>query len=86
MAKIGDLVWCVERDEFEDATDASGYIFVAGNEKCAVVASNPVGYAGDICDYLIEETRKELQTTVYVFPNEDVFATRKEAMDAAGLI
>lgn len=76
--KPGDTVWCIERDDNADPSDYCGYIFVAGNEECVIVASEPVGYEGTISQYLIEDTTECSGTEVYAFPLNDAYSTRDE--------
>jgi hypothetical protein len=79
--KTGDTIWCLERDECEDETEVSGFIFVAQNEECVIVSSDPVGYDGSISEYLIEESAENMGTDVYAFPIDNAFQT-KEAAEA----
>lgn len=79
--KAGDTVWCIERDEEEDA-EVTGFIYVAHNDECVIASPRPYGYEGTISEHLIEESAEDYGCEVMVFPLSDVFPAREDA-DAA---
>lgn len=77
----GSKVWIMERDEFGDPYDISGYMFFASIGNAVIVSPYLSGIKDleETLDYYIEITAEEYSSYLAVFPNEDCYLTREEA-------
>lgn len=79
----GTTVWVVARDEENTAVEVAGYVFLA----CvvgAVIASPRISdyeLAG-MMEYHMEQTAEYEETSLAVFPLEDCYATKPDALAA----
>lgn len=77
----GEEVWVVERDEAGNATDVSGFVFLAEVESAVIVSPyiNDLEDLEELLEYHIEETAANYDTDLSVFPSCDCFAIRGDA-------
>jgi hypothetical protein len=80
----GEIIWIVERDETGYASGVSGSVFLA--ELAGAVIVTPKIYGRDsleeIMAYHIEETAEDYDTDLSVFPAQDCYRCKHEAMEA----
>lgn len=80
----GEIIWIVERNEAGTAFDVAGCIFLA--EVADAVIVTPKIYGRDsleeIMAYHIEETAENYDTDLSVFPAQDCYRCKHEAMEA----
>lgn len=84
----GSEVAVVERDEFEEACDASKYFFIA--EIHGYVLYSPYIFCGgrtlddidEVLEYFSAQTAEQESADIYVFPAEDCYKTIQEAKEA----
>jgi hypothetical protein len=77
----GDNIWIVERDEYKEPIDISGYMFLAFSGRAVIVSAfiNDFETLDETVEYHIEETSRYYETDLAVFPKNDCYLTRKEA-------
>lgn len=81
LAVPGQLVYIVERDEDGEACDVSGCMFLAQVNQ-AVIVSAFINDSDDLDETLlchIEETAREYNTDLSVFPISDCYLSKEEA-------
>ena len=82
--KPGEPIFIVERDEDGNACDVSGFLYLA--EVAGAVIVTPKVYGCDsleeIMDYHIEETAKDYDMIMGVYPAADCYLFRCEAQEA----
>lgn len=80
----GQTVYAIERDEWGDACDVSGYMYLAssGNEAILSVFINDLDNLCETLEYHVINTRENYDTNLCAFPLLDCFETYEEA-DAA---
>lgn len=79
--KHGDCVWVIERDEDGEALDVAGSMFLAEVLGFVIVSAyiNDMTVAEETLSYHMQETVENYDTTLMVFPSEDVYQTKAEA-------
>lgn len=79
--KVGDTVWIIERDECEEPIEISGYMFFAFVGRAVIVSAfiNDSKTLDETVEYHIEETSRNYDTDLSVFPQNDCYLTREEA-------
>ncbi|MCI9402218.1 MAG: hypothetical protein HFF04_00905 [Oscillospiraceae bacterium] len=79
--KPGDCVWVIERDEYGEALDVAGSMFLAEVLGAVIVSAyiNDMTEAEETLSYHMQETVENYDTTLMVFPSEDVYQTKAEA-------
>lgn len=80
----GTEVWVVNRDEYGEACDVSGYMFLAEVSGFVILTDyiNDMESLGDAMAYHAEETSENYDTNLAVFPADDCYLTREEAKAA----
>lgn len=84
----GSEVNVVERDEFGEACEATGYFFIA--EIHGYVLCSPYVIRGgrtlddidEVLEYFNTQTAEQESADIYVFPAEDCYKTIQEAKEA----
>lgn len=78
--EAGQSIWVVERDGGE-AVDVSSVLFLARSQGCIIATSYINDFDFDeTIEYLIEQTSENYETPLHVYPIEDCFATKEEAL------
>lgn len=82
--KHGDCVWVIERNEDGEALDVAGSMFLAEVLGFVIVSAyiNDMTEAEETLSYHMQETAENYDTTLMVFPSEDVYQTKAEAETA----
>ena len=82
--KHGDCVWAIERDEYGEALDVAGSMFLAEVLGFVIASAyiNGMTEAQKTLSYHMQETVEGYDTTLMVFPSEDVYQTKAEAETA----
>ena len=82
----GEDVYVVERDEYGEPTEVSGYMLLAIVEQAVILTPyiNDLETLDETLDSLIDETRDSFDVDLAVFPLEDCYKTRDEAHAAMG--
>jgi len=76
----GDTIYIVTRYEDGEVEDVTGYMFLAECGHAVIVTSFINDFSPDeILDYHIEETAKDYDTHMAVFPAKDCYSTRENA-------
>lgn len=80
----GDAVWVVERDEDGEAYDVSGFIFAAKVGDAAIVTPRVYGCDDleEIMAYHAKQTAQDWNTDLAVFPVEDCYENKRDALVA----
>ena len=80
----GDCVWAIERDEYGEALDVAGSMFLAEVLGFVIASAyiNGMTEAEKTLSYHMQETVEGYDTTLMVFPSEDVYQTKAEAETA----
>ena len=79
----GMPVWMIERDEDGNATEISGYVFLAHVEEIVILSPYIEDYdLGGILAYHIQCTAEDYDTHLCVFPDEDCFISKDACMAA----
>ncbi len=80
----GDCVWAIERDEYGEALDVAGSMFLAEVLGFIIASAyiNGMTEAEKTLSYHMQETVEGYDTTLMVFPSEDVYQTKAEAETA----
>lgn len=78
----GDDTWVVERDDAEFAVEVTGFMFLAESAGYAIVTSfiNDYESIEDTMDYLYRDSVDRCGCDLYVFPIDDCYHEREEAM------
>lgn len=80
----GQPIWVIERDEYNEEVNVTGYIFIAEATEYAIV-STYINGEKDL-DYIMEYHAKESMSNytpdLTVFPIEDCYANKQEAIKA----
>lgn len=75
----GMPVWVIERDEYGNAAEISGYIFLAHVEGVVILSPYIENYDLDgILAYHVQCTAEEYDTHLSVFPDEDCYASKDD--------
>lgn len=79
--KPGEKVWIVERDEDGNASDVTGFIFLAEVADTVIVTPKVYGCKTleSIMDYHVGETAKDFGVDLAVFPVGDCYLYRGDA-------
>ena len=85
--KPGVDVAVLERDEFEEAVDATLYMFLAQSNKFVICSAfiNGIEDIDITLSYHAQETAENYHTYLYVFPIDDCYETLLEAKEALAL-
>ncbi len=77
----GTGVWVVNRDEYGEACDVSGYMFLAEVSGFVILTDyiSDLESLGDTMAYHAAETSENYDTNLAVFPADDCYLTREEA-------
>lgn len=77
----GECVWVIVRDEIGEPYDVNGYIFLAQVAGAAIVTPyiNDLESLEDILMYHIEETAKNNDPPLAVFPLDDCYESKADA-------
>ncbi len=77
----GTEVWVVNRDEYGEAYDASGYMFLAEVSGFVILTAyiNDLEGLTDTMAYHADETSMNYDTNLVVYPAADCYLTREEA-------
>lgn len=80
----GETIWIVERDETGYASEVSGLVFLAEVAGAVIVTPKIYGREGlkEIMAYHIEETVENYDTDLSVFPAQDCYRCKHEAVEA----
>ena len=86
--KAGSEVAVVERDEFGEACEATGYFFIT--EIHGYVLCSPYIFCGgrtlddidEVLEYFNAQTAEQESADIYIFPSEDCYKTIQEAKEA----
>ena len=81
--RAGDEVYVLERDEEGLACDVTGYMFLAEAGGRAIVTPyiDNMDDLDGIMEYDVMETAENYDTDLAVFPMEDCYADREEALE-----
>lgn len=77
----GQGVYVVERDEYGNACEISGYMYLAKSADAVILSSyiNDLKTLRDTLQYHIEQTAEDYDTHLAVFPAADCYATHPQA-------
>ena len=77
----GQEVWVVERDEYGDACEVAGYVYLATVAHAVILTNyiNDLDELTDLLDYHIEETQNEYDTHLSVLPACDCYPNKMAA-------
>lgn len=78
----GQTIYVIERDEYAYPTEVSGYMFLAQNDYVAIVTPfiDDIEQLEETLEYLVSQTVENYDCNLPVFPLEDCYATRDDAL------
>lgn len=84
----GEKVWCVVRNEDEDYTDYSGYLFVGVCKDYALVCPKYIMCESfeDQLDEMYEDAIGYMHSDIVMIKREDVYMTEDEAKAGVGRV
>lgn len=80
----GQPIWVIERDEYNEEAEVTGYIFIAEAAEYAI-ASPYINGEEDldyIMEYHAEESMSNYTNALTVIPIEDCYSSKEEASKA----